>query len=98
LSAAALVRRAIDAGVTLRLREEWLVLSCDSPPDAGRLHELRSAKPTIAAYLLDLSLWTAEDWNASTTNAPASWNSTAGCPGPRLRRRLPGKTTFSAIS
>lgn len=64
MSAAALVRRAVDAGVVLRVADDRLVLSSDSQPDEGLLHQLRSAKPAIVAYLRRLALWTEEDWNA----------------------------------
>lgn len=64
MSAAALVRRAIDAGVVLQVREDRLRLSSDSPPDDDLLHELRSAKPAIVAYLRGLAVWTEDDWNA----------------------------------
>ena len=64
MSAAALVRLAVDAGVILRVKDDRLVLSSDAPPDEGLLHQLRSAKPAIVAYLHDLGCWGEEEWAA----------------------------------
>ena len=64
MSAAALVGLAADAGVILRVKDDRLVLSSDTPPDEGFLHQLRSAKPAIVAYLRGLACWGEEDWTA----------------------------------
>jgi hypothetical protein len=64
MTAAAVVRNAIAAGVVLRVRGEALVLSAGSPPDENLLRELRSEKPAIVAYLRDLAHWDEDDWNA----------------------------------
>ena len=64
MSTAALVRRAVDAGVVLQVREERLLLSSDSPPNDDLLHQLRSAKPEVVAYLRGLACWDDDDWNA----------------------------------
>ncbi len=64
MSAAALIRRAVDAGVMLQVKDERLVLSSDVRPDDNLLHDLRSAKPAIVAYLGGLACWGEEDWNA----------------------------------
>jgi hypothetical protein len=60
----ALIWRAVDAGVTLRVKDERLVLSSDGPPDEDLLHQLRSAKPAIVVYLRSLACWDEDDWNA----------------------------------
>ena len=64
MTVAALVRLAVDAGVILRVKDDRLVLSSDTPPDEGFLHQLRSAKPAIVAYLRGLACWGEEDWSA----------------------------------
>lgn len=40
------------------------MLSSDTLPEEGLLHELRSAKPGIVAYLRGLACWGEEDWKA----------------------------------
>jgi hypothetical protein len=64
VSVAALVRLAVHAGVILRVKDDRLVLSSDTPPDEGLLHQLRSAKPAIVAYLRGLACWDEDDWSA----------------------------------
>jgi len=64
VSAAALVRRAIDAGIVLRVRGERLLLSGDSRPNEDLLQTLRTEKPAVLAYLRGLALRTEEDWSA----------------------------------
>ncbi|MCB1502948.1 MAG: hypothetical protein KDK07_24750 [Bauldia sp.] len=64
MTAAAVVRSAIAAGVVLRVKGEALALSADSQPDEQLLRELRSEKPAIVAYLRGLALWDDDDWNA----------------------------------
>jgi hypothetical protein len=48
----------------LQVKDERLALSSDVRPDDNLLHELRSAKPAIVAYLGGLACWGEEDWNA----------------------------------
>lgn len=64
MTVAVLVRLATDAGVILRVKDDRLVLSSDTPPDEGLLHQLRSAKPAIVAYTRSLACWDEEDWTA----------------------------------
>ena len=64
MTAAAVVRNAVAAGVVLRVRGAALVLSAHSQPDEHLLRELRSEKPAIVAYLRGLALWDEDDWNA----------------------------------
>ncbi len=64
MSTAALVRVAVAAGVILRVKDDRLVLSSDTTPDEGLLHQIRTAKPAIVAYLRGLARWGEDDWNA----------------------------------
>jgi hypothetical protein len=64
MTADALIRNAVAAGVVPRVKEEGLILSAAAKPDEDLLEQLRIAKPLIVEYLRGLALWDEDDWNA----------------------------------
>jgi hypothetical protein len=64
MTAAAVVRAAVTAGVSVRLDGDSLVLSAAKRPDAGLLEDLRREKTKIVDYLRSSRKWTDEDWEA----------------------------------
>lgn len=64
MTAAALVRSVVAAGIKIRLDGDNLVLSGPARPDAQIVEELRSAKSGVLQYLRGLAIWTEDDWTA----------------------------------
>lgn len=64
MTAAALVRSAVAAGMRIRANGDNLVLSGPVRPDAHVLQALRAVKPEVLDYLKGLALWDEDDWAA----------------------------------
>ena len=64
MTAAALVRSLVAAGIRIRADGDLLVLSGATRPTGHLVEEVRSAKVAVLQYLEALALWTEEDWNA----------------------------------
>jgi len=64
MTAAAIVRSAVTAGIRIRIDGDNLVLSAKTKPDAEIVRDLSSAKAEVIAYLRALALWAEDDWNA----------------------------------
>jgi len=64
MTAAAIVRAVVAAGVRIRICGDNLVLSARAKPDAQLVEDLKSAKAEVVASLRGLACWDDDDWNA----------------------------------
>jgi hypothetical protein len=64
MSAAATVRTAVAAGISIKLDGDLLVLSATRRPDDRLIQDLRRDKTEIVAYLRGFACWSEEDWQA----------------------------------
>jgi len=64
MTAATLVRAAVEAGIRITIDGDNLVLSAPRQPDTRLVQDLKAAKAEVLLYLRHLVEWAEDDWNA----------------------------------